>query len=650
MLIRTRALLGLAITITVCAILYWPTLHGPFLFDDFPNLAALTSVDHVSNWRDVGIYLSQPRNFPGRPVAMLSFLLQKASWPDHPFPFRLINVGIHLFNGALVFALVRRVARHWLPSQTASDSLKNHADTAACLAAAAWLLNPIQLSGVVLIVQRMTLLMAAFTLLGLHAYMQGLLTEELPAWRRGIWMMLGLGICMGLAFLSKENGILLPVYALVLDATLLHADVQRLPPMLTWLRRLLIWPVTLFVIGYLFWTLSNTWGHPGTRDFTVGQRLLTEPRILFNYLGKIFLPSFGRYGLYHDGYTVSHNLLSPWTTLPSLLALLGASTAALAGLRRWPLFALAVLWYLGGQLLESSTVMLELYFEHRNYLPLIGPMMALALALARQPQRWRQRMLYMVSGLWLLACCITTALSARVYKSEDSLAFVWAKTQPNSVRAQIYLAERLYKHGQLVAALQLLDKTIQLHPNDASLVEDRIQLKCARGDLAQSDIDKLGTLLRTTVFDQGGLENMETLRMIATQGSCTALTSKVWLDLTDALLSNPVYASNGFAAGFLHYQKHYWAVSQGNLDMAIHELKATYQNDPDANIPRLEAKYLVSAGLYDQAIDILRSTDYSRLPLLRRLLVNDRAINAADIVQIEKMRKTAAGRSSNKTG
>lgn len=639
---RTRARLGLTIMLLVCVVLYWPAMHGPFLFDDFPNLAALASIDHVSSWRDLGIYLSQPRDFPGRPVAMLSFLLQKASWPDHPFPFHVVNVGIHLLNGMLVFALVRRIARRWLSGQTTLDSLDSRACLAACLTAAAWLLNPIQLSGVVLVVQRMTLLMAMFMLLGLLAYLRGLLATELSAWRRGMWMVLGLGACMGLAFLSKENGILLPVYALVLDAALLRADVQRLPPMLALLRRLLIWPVVLFVVGYLVWILPAEWGHHDARDFTVGQRLLTEPRILFDYLGKIFLPRFGLYGLYHDGYVVSHSLLSPWTTLPALLALLGSLVVAVSGLRRWPLFALAVLWYLGGQLLESSTVMLELYFEHRNYVPLIGPLMALSLAVTRLPQGRQQRMLYTVSGLWLLACCITTMLSARMYASEDSLALVWANAQPNSVRAQTYLAERLYEHGQPVAALQVIDKAARLHPNDASLAENGVFLKCAQGNLTQLDLDRLDALLRTTVFDRGGMEDIETLRNMATQGQCPALTLKTWLSLTDALLANPEYHNNGLAAGFLHYQKHYWAVSQGNLGMAIQELNATWQNDPDAEIPRLEAKYLASAGLYDQAITVLRNTDYSHLPLLRRLLVDDRTINAADIVEIEKMRKTAA--------
>lgn len=642
MSVRTRALLGPTITLLVCALLYWPALHGPFLFDDFPNLSALVSVDHVSSWRDLGIYLSQPRQFPGRPLAMLSFLLQKASWPDHPFPFRLVNLGIHLLNGVLVFALVHRIARHWLSDQVAPETINQRAWLAAGLAAAAWLLNPIQLSGVVLVVQRMTLLMATFTLLGLLAYLHALLETTLPTWRRGGWMVLGLGACMGLAFLSKENGILLPLYALVLDATLLRAEAQGLPPGLAWLRRLLIWPVVLFVIGFLLWILPGEWGHQGGRNFTVGQRLLTEPRILFDYLGKTFLPRFGRYGLYHDGYAVSRSLLNPWTTLPSLLALLGVAIAALAGLRRWPLFALGVLWYLGGQLLESSTVTLELYFEHRNYMPLVGPMMSLALSVTRMSRGRMQRMALALGGIWLLACSFTTLLSASVYASEDRLALTWANDQPNSVRAQTYLAERLYRHDQPGPALQVLNRVAQQHPDDVSPLINRAFVLCKQGTLARADLDELDARLQTASFDRSGMEGMESLRLLATSGACAALTPTVWLKLADSLLANPAYRDNGIAAGYLHYQKHYWAVTQGNLDMAIRELKATYRSDPDANIPRLEAKYLVSAGLFDQAIEVLQRTDYSRLPLLRRMLVNDRAINAADIAQIEEMRKEAA--------
>lgn len=636
-------LLLLGAAFIACCLIYWPALHGPFLFDDFPNLAALTSIDHVSSWRDLGIYLSQPRDFPGRPVAMLSFLLQKADWPDHPFPFKLVNLSLHLLVGLLVYLLARRLARFWLASRSGDADAAERADWAALFAATAWLLNPIQLSGVSLVVQRMTLLMALFTVTGLLTYLHGLLREDLPSWRRGAWMALGLGAGTGLALLSKENGLLLPLYALVIDSTLTRDRVKRLPRALAWWRRLLIWPVVLYVIGFLLWIIPISM-HAGIRDFSLGDRLLTEPRVLASYLGKIFLPRFGLYGLYHDDFVVSRGLLSPWTTLPALALVLAAAGAALVGRRRWPLFSLAVLWYLGGQLLESSTIMLELYFEHRNYVPIIGPFVALGLALARTAPGTARRLASVLAMAWLAACTLTTALSARTYSSADRLALTWANTDPDSIRAQTFLVERLTQHGQLQAALDALDRAIKQYPLSSSLAGDRVYLRCLQGTLDESDLDHLDRIFRQAPFDRAGFSNMEQLRNLAASHQCPVLTPERWWSLSEAMLANPAYAQDGVAAGFLHYQRHFWAVSQGNLALTIAELQAAYQNDPDAEIPRLEAKYLVSAGLYDRAIDTLQHADYRRLPQLRRLLVDDRAINAEDIATIRQMQaKNEAG-------
>lgn len=631
---------GLLALLMLCAALYWPGLHGPFLFDDFFNLTALTSIDHVASWRDLGIYLSQPRGFPGRPLAMLSFLPQKASWPDHPFPFKLVNLGIHLLCGVLVYRLTAVLARHCANSHDRDPAtITTATNLAALLATAAWLLNPIQISGVLLVVQRMTLLMALFVLLGLLAYLKGLLDEHAPALRRAAWMSLGLGVCTILAFLGKENGILLPLYALVLDATVLRTQVTRLPRRLQLWRRLLLWPAVLFVFGYLLINIPQFALGSVSRDFTLGERLLTEPRILLDYLGNIFLPRFGLYGLFHDGYVISRSLLSPWTTLLSVAGVLGAALLGIVGRRRWPLLALAILWYLGGQLIESSTVMLELYFEHRNYVPIIGPFIALAIGLSRVHEPVLRKRLLGVTALWLVACGLTTVLSTGVYGSADRLATAWAAQQPDSIRAQTMLADRLYQHGQLAKTLSVFKRIQKKFPGNANVAENRVYLECMQGTLTAPDVQALGTLLRSAPFDHGGFLNMETLRLTAMHGRCAVLDTTQWRALAQALLDNPHYA--GVASGFVHYQLHLLAVAEGNLDAAIHELDAAYAGDPNAEIPRMQAKYLLSAKLYDQAVQILQTTDYSRLPLLRRLLVNDRAINAEAIGVIRQQQQQA---------
>lgn len=640
MLIQRQQCLLVAVLAT-CACLYWPALHGPFLFDDFPNLDALTSIDHLSSWRDLGVYLSQPRSLPGRPLAMLSFLLQRADWPGSPFPFKLVNLALHLANGVLLYALALRVSRAVLTTSQGKITRPESVQLAALLATAGWLLNPIQLSGVVLVVQRMTLLMAVFVLLGLLAYLKGLQENQLAPRQRALWIFLGLGPCTALAFLSKENGILLPIYALALDASLLTSSVKQLPPSLQWLRRLLIWPVAAFVIGFLLWIGIQSWGQHGGRDFTMGERLLTEPRVLASYLGNTFLPRFGVYGLYHEGFTISRTLFSPPTTALYLGLLLASVGIALGARRQWPLLAFAILWYLGGQLLESSTIMLELYFEHRNYVPLMGVMMAIAIGIARNDDLRQRRLCLIAACTWLLASGLTTALSARIYASEDALAYSWARTEPGSVRAQVYLAERLFKRGELGIALNVLNTAALRDPHNAGIAENRIHILCVQQNLKAGDMEQLNALLQTAPFDRGGFENMEPLRQLAESGQCPALNPASWLRIANILLSNSAYLGDPIATGFLHYQKHYWAVNRGDLDMTLSELDITYRVDPDANIPRMKAKYLVSAGLYDQAIAVLQDIDYSRLPLLRRLLVNDRDIDRANIEQVRKMKLAA---------
>ncbi len=116
------------------------------------------------------------------------------------------------------------------------------------------------------------------------------------------------------------------------------------------------------------------------RDFTMTQRLLTQPRVVLDYLGLFALPLPGRLNLDHQ-VAVSRSILDPAATLPALLAVAGLLVAALTLARRRRLLAFAILWFLGNLAIESSVIALELMFEHRAYLPtMFIPLALLALA------------------------------------------------------------------------------------------------------------------------------------------------------------------------------------------------------------------------------------------------------------------------------
>src|SRR5690606_25683489 len=97
------------------------------------------------------------------------------------------------------------------------------------------------------------------------------------------------------------------------------------------------------------------------------ERLMTEPRILFDYLYHLYIPGFEGHGLYQDGYIVSKTLFEPISTIFAIIGIVILLTFSIAYKKKIPLLSLSILFFLVSHLIESTVVGLELYFEHRNY-------------------------------------------------------------------------------------------------------------------------------------------------------------------------------------------------------------------------------------------------------------------------------------------
>jgi hypothetical protein len=101
-------------------------------------------------------------------------------------------------------------------------------------------------------------------------------------------------------------------------------------------------------------------------------RLLSETRIVVDYISWTLLPTPSALSFYHDDFRISTGLLTPWTTLTSIV-FLGALVALMVWLRkRQPLAALGIGLFLGCQLLTGTIIPLELIYEHRNYFASFG--------------------------------------------------------------------------------------------------------------------------------------------------------------------------------------------------------------------------------------------------------------------------------------
>ena len=429
----------------VVAVVYWPGLSGGYVFDDFPNFVDNTRTEMENlEWEELkqAALASDSSKFR-RPLAMLSLSVQRYFTGLDPFPLKLVNLGIHLSNALLIYLLLKAL----LGRMTGRWGAGRHIvapSTLALLVAAGWALAPINLTGVLFIIQRMESLAAFFTLLGLLAYVHG--RSRVASGGRGglAWMWGGIlgGVAIGV--LAKETAVMLPLYALLIEW--LFFGLGR-PGSGERRQILALFGITLVLpmIAGMVWLLPGIVANVefSNRPWDLFQRLWTEGRVLWHYLAWIVLPNPGSLTLYHDAFPVSEGPLTPWTTLPAALGLAGLLALSLWARGRWLLVSFGVLWFFVMHLLVSTVLNLELVYEHRNYLGSMGIILAVFSLLL--DARWQvaqgARRLGVIALIALYG--FLSFLRANEWSDPVQLAYFEATRHPDSPRAAYDFARML---------------------------------------------------------------------------------------------------------------------------------------------------------------------------------------------------------------
>lgn len=353
--------------------LYWAGLSGDYFLDDYLHIInnASIKIQHP-DWNSLLAAANSTSSGPlGRPLALVSFALNYYTTGLNPFYFKLVNVLLHLLTGIGVFYLTRRIALRFSSSNAVAGNI-------AFLTALLWLVHPLNVSTVLYAVQRMTVLSAVFTIWGMLAYCHGrdrLLARSQKGWA---WILLGL-ITGGIGLYAKETAVLILGYLLLLEWLVFEFKM----PTQTQSRGLKA--AYAFIIGVpLAWALTNHLFSPGwivdayaSRSFTFNERLLTQARVLWDYLYLTWWPNIQAMGLYHDDYLISRSLLAPPTTLLAIAGHFLLIALAFALRKRWPLLLFAAAWFYVGHSAESTVLPLEIKYEHRNYLPMLGMLLLL---------------------------------------------------------------------------------------------------------------------------------------------------------------------------------------------------------------------------------------------------------------------------------
>ena len=575
----------LSILLIITAVIYYPALNSRFILDDNVNLERLNLID--TDGYNYYIF-SGISGITGRPLSLATFAWQHDDWPDNPFPFKAINLLLHLLNGLLVYLLSRLLSRQLSQNEMEITAM-------SLFATALWLLHPIQIYTVLYTIQRMTQLSALFVLIGLIGY---LYSRTILAKRDERLALAGMSLCTGggmvLGILAKENAILLPVFILVIETTLLSGS-ARIRTWTLWAGIFLLLPLLLLII-YFVCTFDDVLLSYSNRAFTPSERVLTQSLILFDYLKSLLFPHPSMFALYHDDYIFSAGIFSPPRTLAAVAGICGLVILGCICRKRLSVVSFAIFWFLGGHALEASHLNLELYFEHRNYLPAYGIFFLLAWLGALT---WRKLASKVMTGLFLVVysfmVLFVTRTEIKLWADPFLQATEWARIHPDSARAMENLGSSYLLLGQYDKAMETYHRIRKFYPYEIYPYIRNINVNsCMQGKqlsgtewqevLEQAESAKwywLGTIA----------EIEQIVRMIA-NGRCDIADATYLIVLIRILADNPEYKR--------YHDKLYdlaatLAIYMRDADFALENIDKAIEHSP--TVPRKIFKLQILFGL-----------------------------------------------------
>jgi Tfp pilus assembly protein PilF len=463
-----RLVTAFGLLFALVVLIYSSTFNASWQMDDHPNITRnerlhLTDLSFHSIF---GTFFASPvpsnRHQIYRPVACLTLALNWYAGKTDVTGYHLINIVIHFLTALFLFLTISSL----LKSPNIRGKLNGSEGFAALLAAVLWAVHPIQIQAVTYIVQRMAAMAALFYLLGIYCYLRARRSTS-PYARIFFWTACVFSYFLALG--SKENAAMLPLALILVEVIFFQTPDS--PPA----AKRIFWCAVgsaffIMLTGTLFFMKGDIFAFMkgyGIRPFTLGQRLLTEPRVIFLYLSQIVYPVPAQYALNHD-IVISTTWFKPWTTLPALSGLILIAGLGLFQIRKRPLLAFAILFFFLNHLIESTIFPLELVFEHRNYLPTLFLFVPVAAGVKMQLDRFRGQRSPLYWGLVILTLVVIMGLGVsthvrnRAWKTEKSLWEDVLHKSPGLASPYQVLAGHYKKNGDDERALAFYQRALSL--------------------------------------------------------------------------------------------------------------------------------------------------------------------------------------------
>jgi tetratricopeptide (TPR) repeat protein len=455
---------------------YGNSLHGEFAFDDREHVRDNPAI------RDLGAFLgpSGYRLYPNRFVGYATFALNYRLGGLDVFGYHLANLVIHLLASLLVYRLVRLLFRTPL---VRDSRLASNSRAVAFVASALFATHPLGTQAVTYIVQRLASLAALLYLLAVVLHQAWRLAAESPearGWRRAL-LYSSVLVASLLAVRTKEIAFTLPAALVLVELLFFPAGGLR-----RWI------PVA--PVGAIALLIPASWvnlGGPVTEVAASAERvtrlltpmsrldyLKTQAAVVCEYLRLLVWPT-GQ-NLDHD-FPIYRSWLEPRVlgsaavilSLVAVAAWLARRTAH--GARRPPLdpafrvVAFGIGWFFLALSVESSLIpIVDVIYEHRAYLPSVGPYAAaatlLGLGVVRVAPQGAERIIALAGLALALVLGSLTLQRNAVWATAVGLWTDTAAKSPAKFRPHLNLGESLDAARDLAGAERELRRAVEIDP------------------------------------------------------------------------------------------------------------------------------------------------------------------------------------------
>ncbi len=377
-----RHLVAIGLIVGVALVAYSNTFHVPFHFDDRTNIHLNPNVQiKVFTWERLEQFIRNTYKETIRVFSYFTLALNYYFGGFNVFGYHLVNFLVHVGSGIFLYWFLLLTFN--LPSLKEKYGAISY--KAALFSSLIFISHPIQTQSVTYIVQRMASMAGMFYLLSMVLYVKGRLSTGRPRF----FYFGGMVLSYLLGVFSKENVAILPLFIALYEFYFfqkLDLSPKGKKILFALLGALLVLGVFGFILwgqryiqvikeGYEYRALSST-------PFTMWERVLTQSRVVLYYLTLLVFPLPSRLNLDYD-FPISKTILDPPTTLISILIIAGLIGYSIWTAKKRPMLSFCILWYFGNLVIESSIFPLEMVFEHRLYLPAVGPFVLFSLFVIR---------------------------------------------------------------------------------------------------------------------------------------------------------------------------------------------------------------------------------------------------------------------------